>query len=83
MYETMKERIITEMGKVEFVCTTADIWSSNNKSFFGVTAHWLNAQTFERRSAALACRRITGRHTFDVIAKMLASVHVSVSRCIR
>lgn len=41
---------------VNYVCTTADIWSNKKRSFLGVTVHWLD-EDFIRKSAALACRR--------------------------
>ena len=72
----MKDGLTNDMMKVDYICTTADIWSCNNKSFFGVTGHWVDPVTLERRSAALACRRVTGRHTYNVIAEALNSVHV-------
>lgn len=71
----MKDHLTTEMGRVNFICTTVDIWSCNNKSFFGVTSHWIDLTTLERRSCALACQRITGRHTHDVIVAVLHAVH--------
>ena len=36
----------TELKKtfesLEYVSTTADIWTCQNKSFLGMTAHWIN-----------------------------------------
>lgn len=41
----------------------------------GVTAHWIDAESLERKSVALACRRVTGRHTYEVVADALEDVH--------
>lgn len=61
------------MKQQEGVCTTADIWSSLNKSYIGVTAHWISAH-MKRQCVALACKRITGSHTYDVIAELQFTV---------
>ncbi|KAK0048479.1 hypothetical protein Bpfe_022094 [Biomphalaria pfeifferi] len=71
MIEKLKQ-VLTEQT---FVCTTADIWSSNRRSFLGVTAHWINISSLSRESAALACRRFPGSHTYDRIAELLYDVH--------
>lgn len=54
---------------------TADIWTSHNKGFLGMTAHWIDPSTFLRGHAALACKRVKGRHTYDVIANEIEQVH--------
>jgi len=73
----MKQKVIDELSTVSHVCTTADIWSAHNRSFFGVTAHWIHPASLTRRSAALACTHMPGRHTFTAIAEHLHSVHSS------
>lgn len=40
----------------------------------GVTAHWICAKTLKRKSAALACRRMIGRHTYDVLDDIIETV---------
>ena len=40
-----------------------------------MTAHWIGADTLQRKSAALACARVTGKHTFDVIADKIYKIH--------
>ena len=40
-----------------------------------VTGHLIDPGTLERRGYALACKRVTGRHTFGKIAERIHSVH--------
>lgn len=75
-FENMKSALIQKLNNTEFVATTADCWSARQRSYLGVTCHWIDSTSFERCSAALACRRMTGSHTFDVIAAALEEIHV-------
>ncbi len=71
----MKSALIETLASQNHVCTTTDAWSCNNRSYLGVTIHRINQETLSISSGALACRRIIGRHTYDVLAEMLEDVH--------
>ncbi|KAJ8346649.1 hypothetical protein SKAU_G00280500 [Synaphobranchus kaupii] len=51
--KTMKKKVIAAMREVEYIATT-DCWTTRRCSFMGVTAHWLDPDSLDRRSAALA-----------------------------
>lgn len=74
MNNEIKEIIKKSLQNVEYVCTTADIWSSKKKSFFGITCHWIT-EDLNRKSVALACRRFSGLHSYDNIADLLDDIH--------
>uniref|UniRef100_A0A3B4G6I6 HAT C-terminal dimerisation domain-containing protein n=1 Tax=Pundamilia nyererei TaxID=303518 RepID=A0A3B4G6I6_9CICH len=44
------------LNEIDFVSTTADIWTANNRGYMGVTLHWISRTTLERYKVALACR---------------------------
>ncbi|KAJ8011778.1 hypothetical protein DPEC_G00061790 [Dallia pectoralis] len=76
-YSKMKEELKEKLDSVQSVCTTADIWSAHNRSYIGITCHWFEKNELERKSAALACARIRGAHTFDKIAAKIHEIHVA------
>lgn len=74
-YAEMEHELKKTFERLEYVSSTADIWTSNNKSFLGMTAHWINPVSFSHEKAAIACKRIKGRHTYDVIGSEIEQVH--------
>ena len=75
-YVQMKEKVTSELSFSRYVCTTADIWSAHNRSFFGITAHWIDTESLARRSVASSCSRFRGKHSFDAIATILEQIHL-------
>ncbi|XDV11623.1 hypothetical protein PO909_000512, partial [Leuciscus waleckii] len=74
-YSKVESELKTTFEGLDYIATTADIWSVHNNSFLGMTAHWINTATPKRQKAALACKRIKGRHTYDVIAAEIDHIH--------
>lgn len=72
----ISDRLTQVLGQVDYICTTADIWTSNKKSYMGVTCHYINTD-LSRRSAVLTCRRIKFSHTYVEIGHLLAEIHKS------
>ncbi|XP_034556142.1 uncharacterized protein LOC117824687 [Notolabrus celidotus] len=76
-YANMEVKLKRSVEELEYVSTTADLWTTHNKSFLGVTAHLINPHNMQRGKAALACRRFRGRHTYDSIASEIDNIHSS------
>ncbi|XP_061704514.1 uncharacterized protein LOC133534820 [Cydia pomonella] len=73
-YDDQVKVIKDLMSRVNFICATADIWSSRKRSFLGLTAHWIDPDTFLRSSRALACRRFPGVHNYERITNLLRDI---------
>lgn len=74
-FNTNIEKLKSTFEKVNYLCTTADVWSAKRRSFMGVTVHWIDEDSLERKSASLECRRFRGAHTHDRIAKILHNIY--------
>ena len=45
VFVSMEPKLKEILKRVNFVCTTADVWKSCNRGFFGMTAHWIDPTT--------------------------------------
>ena len=77
-FKWMKTNLQKAFSQTKFVSVTSDGWSRGTKSFIGLTAHWIDSEV-KRRSVALACPRLIGPHTYDVIAQKVEDVLVEFS----
>lgn len=73
----MREELLAKLSGIQYVCTTADIWTANDRSFFGMTCHWIDPESLERKSAALGFPRLQSRITYDSIAGRIHDTHVA------
>ncbi|KAK6329216.1 hypothetical protein J4Q44_G00011940 [Coregonus suidteri] len=72
----MKKKVTESIRGVDHIAaTTTDCWSARRQSFLGVTDHWIDPDSLNRCCAALACKRLRGSHTFDVLAGALNDIH--------
>lgn len=75
-FEVEKQKLIAELQDVKYVCLTADIWSNKHKSYLGITLHYINEKTMQRKSKVLSCGRFVGAHTgANIISEIQAVVH--------
>ncbi|XP_043097798.1 E3 SUMO-protein ligase ZBED1 isoform X2 [Puntigrus tetrazona] len=75
-FSKMKGELKAKLDKVQTLCTTADVWSVQDRSYFGMTCHWLE-DSLERKSAALACTRIPISYTCETIIAKIQEIHSS------
>lgn len=74
LFETQRNRLTEIFSAVDFIGITADIWSSKHRSYMGMTAHWVDPTTLERRNAILSCARFMFPHTNDRISQHLKEI---------
>ncbi|KAL7634771.1 UNVERIFIED_CONTAM: hypothetical protein RMT77_015148 [Armadillidium vulgare] len=75
IYKTMKADLTNILSKVSYVATTADSWTGHNKSFLGMTVHWINKETLKREKALLACKEMSVSQTSNNQANNIMDIH--------
>lgn len=73
-YEYYVKMLTQLIENQNFICLTADIWSSNNRSYLGMTCHYIDETNYNRHSYVLACKRIKGNHTHLNISKVTTQI---------
>lgn len=71
LYDEHVKNLEKTLSKQRWFCLTMDIWSCKNRSFLGVSIHYIDEQTFERNSFVLTCQDFPSPHTHERIAERL------------
>lgn len=74
-FSEYKASLLHDLSTAQYVCCTADIWSTKHKSYMGVTVHWVDINTLERRSKLLCCRRFLSPHDNTRIMEILSNIY--------
>ena len=67
----MVKKVKEALEGVDGVSATANVWAANHQSYLRMTVHWIDKDTLKRCKAIIACVRITGCHTYNVIASRI------------
>jgi len=73
-HQEMDTKIILELSKVSNICIAADLWSAFTRSYLGVSCHWIDEDTLIRKKLALACKRVRGSHTYNILTEELQNI---------
>ena len=66
-FDMLKKRMVEIFKTIDNLAISVDGWSKNSKGFMGYTVTWID-DNLERHTLALACKRLEGSHTWDVLA---------------
>ena len=74
-YDGMEKKVKEALESIDAASTTADVWTAHNRSYFGMTVHWINPFSLSCCKAAICSTRIVGRRTYDVLAAKIEHIH--------
>ncbi|KAL4104536.1 hypothetical protein QTP88_019831 [Uroleucon formosanum] len=73
-YEQYVSMLTDLIAKQDYICATADIWSVNNRSYMGMTCHFIDEETYFRQSYVIGCIRIKGNHNYQNITEVITEI---------
>lgn len=74
-FDAMISNLKIRLHDIDFVATTADIWSSGRRSYLEVTIHWIDPKSLVRVSFAVSLLRLRGKHDYCLLAQSLNQIH--------
>jgi hypothetical protein len=57
-WEKGRAGLINLLHGQKMVATTADSWTAHHRAFLGMTVHWIDQSTLQRKNAVLACKEL-------------------------
>ncbi|CAD7012175.1 uncharacterized protein LOC101463035 [Ceratitis capitata] len=74
MHSAFVENIKYRLQEVPHICVAADIWSSQNKQYFGYTCFWLD-NDLKRQMAVLACVKLCDMPSVHDVETLIKQIH--------
>lgn len=74
-FESHKDELRAALAVPKHFCETVDIWSNKHRGFFGITLHWIDENSFERKCVALSCAHFASPHTNERIAEQMQVIN--------
>lgn len=68
-----KTKLMEVIAQQDFVCLTADVWSSRAQSYLGVTVHFID-QCYQRQSYGLAFKELKYKQTYKELTKSMHDI---------
>lgn len=65
--------MIDLLKQQDYICVTADVWTSHAQSYLGVTVHFID-EKYKRESYLLAFKEMKSRQTYDVLAQAMDEI---------
>ncbi|KAL4090115.1 hypothetical protein QTP88_025014 [Uroleucon formosanum] len=73
-YELYVSMLTDLIAKQDYICAIADIWSVNNRSYMGMTCHFIDEETYFWQSYVIGCIRIKGSHNYQNITEVITEI---------
>lgn len=71
----IRQNLKVILEKQDYVCTTCDVWSYRCRSFLGMSVHFVDKDSLQRKYYILAFRIMKKNQDFDYIGRILYAVH--------
>ncbi|XP_077380569.1 uncharacterized protein LOC144020710 isoform X1 [Festucalex cinctus] len=75
MKDKAKLAIKKLLSKQKWVATTADSWTVHNRTFLGMTVHWIDRLSLKRKMTTLACRELKVGEKDYLLRRVIHDVH--------
>lgn len=75
LYEDQIESFRHTFSGLSYLSSTTDMWSVKNRSFIGVSIHYIDEITFKLKSNMIACEKFPGNHTAERVANKLIAIY--------
>ncbi|MEL7309238.1 MAG: hypothetical protein AAGK05_16200, partial [Pseudomonadota bacterium] len=74
--QRMEKRLTIKLATIKHLAVRADAWSAHNRSFLGLTIHWIDRPTLRREKGVLACVSVTEAQTYELLNTTLQDVFI-------